>query len=209
MRLEFFVPGDAKSSGSKTPFAYTDKNTAQQKIAVAPANKKQKSWQAKVSWYAIQVKPPTPLDEPVILRCVFYRERPGYHYVTQLGRPTRVVKPRFEQAKPTSKPDSLKLARAVEDAMSGVIYRDDSLVCDHYISKRYCNPGQTPGVEITVETYDERKNVTHGKEETTNSGTESLFGGPGRADSDDGGDQSTHPGAAQGQDQLHGAVAER
>lgn len=180
MRIEFFVPGDAKSSGSKRGFF----NKKTSKIIFAPDNPKQKDWQAAVKWFAMQAaNRMVPLSEPVVLMCCFYRKRPDGHYRTVGGRVSQILKPQFLDAKPDTKPDSLKLCRAVEDAISGTIYRDDSLVCDHNIKKRYCDDGQVPGVQIIIETYDERKDVyDYGKENRQNqtaARTEagSLFGG--------------------------------
>jgi len=176
MRIEFFVPGDAKTSGSKR--AFLNKSTG--KLIVAPANSKQKDWQAALGYFAdIAARNYGLITEPCILACVFYRLRPKNHFRTN-GQ----VKPQFENAKPASKPDGLKLCRAVEDAMSKIVYADDSLVCDHRISKRYCENGQRPGVSITVETYDNQKlkGTDNGKEEKPErAGSTNLFG-TGRAD---------------------------
>jgi len=154
MRISFFVPGDAKSSGSKRGFF----NKKTNRVNFAPDNPKQKDWQAAVKWFAVQAaNRMVPLTEPAILSCRFYRERPAGHYRTVGGRRSRLVHPRYEQAKPGTKPDELKLCRAVEDAMSKVIYADDALLCDHHISKRYCDAEHpTPGVEIIIETYEDR-----------------------------------------------------
>jgi Holliday junction resolvase RusA-like endonuclease len=160
MKIQFFVPGDAKTSGSKR--AFTNKKTG--KLIVAPDNPKQKDWQAAVKWYAHKAaNRMIPLKNACVLTCVFYRNRPKGHFRTVGGSTSYLVKRRFQNVKPGTKPDGLKLCRAVEDAMSGVIYADDALICDHHVSKRYCNNGQRPGVLITVETYDEEsKEVTTG-----------------------------------------------
>ena len=47
-------------------------------------------------------------------------------------------------------PDLIKLARAVEDAMKGIIYQDDSQVCREHLSKVYADDGRT-GVDVIVE----------------------------------------------------------
>ncbi|KKL64975.1 hypothetical protein LCGC14_2159590 [marine sediment metagenome] len=68
------------------------------------------------------------------LELVFSRPRPKGHFGT--GRNAGKLKasaPRF----PTSRPDTLKLGRAIEDALTGVIWRDDSQVVQHVIEKRY------------------------------------------------------------------------
>ncbi|HUX65560.1 MAG TPA: RusA family crossover junction endodeoxyribonuclease [archaeon] len=162
MRLEFFVPGDAKTSGSKRGFV----NKKSGKVIFAPANPKQKDWQAAVKWFATQAaNHMVPLTEPAILTCCFYRKRPDGHYRTVGGQRSDIIKPLLGLAMPGAKPDSLKLCRAVEDAMSGIIYHDDALICDHHISKRYCDPGQVPGVQIIIETYQIEKDVKNGKDE--------------------------------------------
>ena len=48
--INFFVPGLAKTSGSKRSFY--NKKTG--KVILAPDNPKQKDWQASVGWYAKQ-----------------------------------------------------------------------------------------------------------------------------------------------------------
>ncbi len=206
MRLEFFVPGDAKTSGSKRGFF--NKKTG--KTIFAPANPKQKDWQGAVKWFALQAaNRMVPLDGPVILTCCFYRARPKGHYRTIAGRTSRLLKRGYENLRPDSKPDGLKLCRAVEDAMSKIIYTDDARVCEHHISKRYCDEGQVPGVQIIIETYEDRKDVDYGKEETSRHRTGSLFGSVGREGPDDGGHQPAHGGGAQRPDLVHSVVPER
>jgi hypothetical protein len=64
------------------------------------------------------------------------------------GRNANVLKDWAKDAKPTAKPDLLKLGRAVEDAMSGIIYRDDSQIVEEALLKHY---GDKPGVDIIIE----------------------------------------------------------
>jgi Holliday junction resolvase RusA-like endonuclease len=45
------------------------------------------------------------------------------------------------------KPDVDNLAKAVKDAMKGIVYRDDSQVVILKVTKMY---GETPGVQVTV-----------------------------------------------------------
>jgi Holliday junction resolvase RusA-like endonuclease len=45
------------------------------------------------------------------------------------------------------KPDVLKLARAVEDALTGILYRDDAQIVTEVLRKRYGDP---PRVEIRL-----------------------------------------------------------
>lgn len=46
------------------------------------------------------------------------------------------------------RPDSLKLARAIEDSLAGVIYRDDSQIIHHDIRKRRTGLGEKPHTRI-------------------------------------------------------------
>lgn len=59
-----------------------------------------------------------------------------------LPRPRSVRRP-----VPSVKPDLDKLARALLDGMTGVVLRDDSLVVDLLVGKRY---GDVPGVRVEV-----------------------------------------------------------
>lgn len=143
--IKFFVPGLAKTSGSKRAF----KNPKTDKIIVTAANPKQKKWQDACKWMAMQLcGRMIPWDGPLILSMVFIRQRPRNHFGT--GRNEGVMKDWAGSLMPTSKPDSLKLGRAVEDALKGIIYNDDSQICRHVIDKKF---GANPGVEVTIAKY--------------------------------------------------------
>ncbi|MCE5269162.1 MAG: RusA family crossover junction endodeoxyribonuclease [Planctomycetaceae bacterium] len=71
---------------------------------------------------------------PIALRLVFERPRPKGHFGS--GKNASVVKSSAPDY-PTSKPDSTKLTRAVEDSLTGVLWQDDSQVVEHHISKRW------------------------------------------------------------------------
>ena len=71
----------------------------------------------------------------------FYRPRPKGHFGAKGVRPSA---PRY----PTTKPDVLKLARAVEDALTGVLWRDDAQIVAESIYKDYGEPAR---VVVTVE----------------------------------------------------------
>ena len=50
----------------------------------------------------------------------------------------------------TGKPDADKLARACLDALSSVVYRDDSQVASLRVVKRWPDEGEAPGASIRV-----------------------------------------------------------
>ena len=74
---------------------------------------------------------------PVELTVTFFRQRPKGDYGT--GRNTQLLKP-TANAYPVSKPDTTKLLRAVEDALTSVLWRDDAQVVDQHVFKRYGTP---------------------------------------------------------------------
>jgi Holliday junction resolvase RusA-like endonuclease len=51
---------------------------------------------------------------------------------------------------PTTRPDLLKLARAIEDALTGVVYRDDALIVQERLVKDYARDGEAPHVRIII-----------------------------------------------------------
>ena len=55
----------------------------------------------------------------------------------------------------TKRPDVDKLARAVLDALTGVIFKDDSQVYCLIATKMYANENEPPHVRITVNTKDD------------------------------------------------------
>jgi crossover junction endodeoxyribonuclease RusA len=78
-----------------------------------------------------------PRGVPVRLTAIFDMPRP-------VSLPKRVIAA-------TKKPDLDKLARAIKDAMTGVVWQDDSQVVALLVSKRYALPGERPGVDVEVE----------------------------------------------------------
>lgn len=142
VRVCFAVPGEAKPAGSKR--AFINRKTGVP-IITDSTGKAGKTWRQDVQLMAREaMKGYSPLDGPLVVALVFYRVRPKGHYGT--GKNADRLKdsaPRY----PTTRPDVLKLARAVEDALTGIVYTDDSLIVTEYLLKRYSD---TPRVEIDV-----------------------------------------------------------
>ena len=117
---------------------------------------KLKAWRQEVASVARQVyvelhgtAAPPLLTGPLRLTLEFYRPRPKGHYGT--GRNARLLKPSAPEY-PTPKPDTVKLARAVEDSLTGVVWADDSQVVDHVLRKRY---GEFFRVSVRIEVLKE------------------------------------------------------
>lgn len=92
------------------------------------------------------------LPGPVAIRATFTFPRPKGHYLpANARRPEPVVRldaPDFH----TAKPDVDKLTRALLDALTTVVWRDDSQVADIHARKRY---GDIPGVVVEVHQLEE------------------------------------------------------
>lgn len=58
--------------------------------------------------------------------------------------------PKTKKSYATKNPDVDKLARAVMDALTGIAYRDDSQVIGFQATKRYAEPNEPTGLELTI-----------------------------------------------------------
>ncbi len=88
---------------------------------------------------------PPLMQGPVSLRIVFLRPRPKSHFGT--GRNAGTLKDSAPDG-PITRPDTLKLARAVEDALTGIIWHDDSQVVAHNLAKCW---GERQSTVITIQ----------------------------------------------------------
>jgi Holliday junction resolvase RusA-like endonuclease len=138
--IRFTVYGTAQPAGSKRAFH----RPGMRFPVVVDANPKAKGWKGSVSWEAARAMDGMPvLAGPLILEAVFYRVRPKGHFT-----PKGALRPSAPVC-PTGKPDVLKLTRGLEDAMTGIVYRDDSQIVEHRrVRKEYGEPAR---VEVIVE----------------------------------------------------------
>lgn len=134
--LSFTVLGDAQPGGSKRAF----KHPHTDRIIVTDANKKAKGWQHVVGQEAFVAMGPRELwIGPLVVEFTFYRPRPNGHYGQ--GRNAGQVKA-SAPAYPITRPDVLKLARAAEDALTGIVWRDDAQIVDEVLRKRWGSPAR-------------------------------------------------------------------
>lgn len=133
MSVEFFVEGVPIPQGSKKAFVVKGRA-----VLVDDNAKLLKPWRGVIAKAAdLGVT----FDCPVRVEAVFYMPRP------------KTVKRRF----PSVVPDLDKLMRALGDGMKdGGLIRDDSLIVDEDIKKRYAD-GRGPGVVVTVREIGEKK----------------------------------------------------
>lgn len=145
MRISFNVPGVPQPAGSKRAFPFQKKD-GKLGVAVSDDNPKGRDWKATVAWSAVAARNPPGRRELLegALRVVLLFElpRPQSHYRAD-GSVRRSAPPW-----PVGRPDVLKLARAVEDALQGVIYRNDSQIVYEQIAKRW---GETALLRVMIE----------------------------------------------------------
>lgn len=85
-------------------------------------------------------------DSPWSMSLVFVLERPKSHW-TKAGNLTKSA-PRWCTSKKAG--DLTNHRKAVEDALTGVVYCDDSQVVEGFTAKRYAARGESPGVMIQI-----------------------------------------------------------
>jgi len=137
----FFVAGVPKPGGSKRGF-FIQKI---KRVIIVDDCKKSRAWKDTVAAFAADSWGNRPLLEGVLSVDVeFTMPRPKGHFRT--GRHAgelRADAPAFH----TSKPDTTKLWRSTEDALTGIVWHDDSCIADQCIRKVY---GDKPGAKISV-----------------------------------------------------------
>ena len=137
--IAFTVFGTAQPGGSKR--AFTPRGW--KRPVVVDANRKAAPWKSHVAREAAVAMSGKPLlSGPLLLVVTFYRARPKGH----VGKKGNVLE--SAPAYPETKPDLLKTIRLVEDAMTSVVYRDDSQIVEHRARKLYGEPAR---VEVVVE----------------------------------------------------------
>lgn len=143
----FWVPGEPAPGGSKKPFVYRDKVTGKHRASMAPDNKRTKPWMNTVSAHVRQQYRGELLTGEVRCDFWFYMKRPKCHYRT--GRNSHLLKDSAPAVFHTVKPDRTKLIRSTEDAMKGIVWKDDCQVCDGPAMKLWAKDGRT-GARIDV-----------------------------------------------------------
>jgi Holliday junction resolvase RusA-like endonuclease len=116
-------------------------------INVADANDRAKPWKKKVAQAASEQYSGALLDQPLLVEMTFYVTRPQLHMGT--GRNAGLVK-NSAPLYPGTRPDALKLARPVEDALTGIVWTDDGRTCDLVSRKRFADAEHPEGVVIRV-----------------------------------------------------------
>jgi Holliday junction resolvase RusA-like endonuclease len=152
MRVEFFVPGIPKPGGSKIAqpvrrkggaiVTYKDKRGNDTPLITVRDASKNQDWKNAVAYAGHRAMDGKELmSGPIAVVVLFLMPRIKGHF--KPNGDLRKSAPEFH----TVKPDLTKLMRSTEDALTGIVWRDDSTIVEHRLSKRY---GEICGATIMV-----------------------------------------------------------
>lgn len=143
--IQFFVPGVPRPAGSKRAFPIRKAGVLTGRVAVVDDNRNAKDWKATVAAVAVEAYRGALLAGPIRLTVEFRMPRPKGHFRT--GKRSNEIKdgsPRH----PIGRPDTLKLARCLEDCLTHLVWRDDAQIVDEILLKRYADK---PGAWVEIE----------------------------------------------------------
>jgi Holliday junction resolvase RusA-like endonuclease len=151
-QIKFVVFGVPRTKGSARAFVPDAwaKDAARRgvtpKAVVRNDNEKAKDWQLKVSDAVVSAMANSNTQSfptgPVVLEVWFYFPRPK-KFLTKKWAGVDVPH--------TTKPDADKALRCLKDALTKILYGDDSQVTDVCAHKRYVAAGESPRAEVTVQ----------------------------------------------------------
>jgi len=153
MELQFTVKGDAQPKGStkilplgsivgklrRGPVTIRSMRELMTSVVITSDNPQVKSWQARIAFEAtcLMRRVQLELAGPVHLQVEFFLPRPS-------GLAKSYDGPHLK------KPDTDKLLRALLDALTGVVWRDDSQVISIVAGKTYAGVNEDPRAVITI-----------------------------------------------------------
>lgn len=140
--IDFFVAGIPVPKGSAKAFM---RPGAKFPTVMQDNREKQKPWASAIGYAAQQTGIKKVESWPVSITVTFYMPRPKGHYGTGKNSETlKVSAPIYHIAKP----DLDKLVRCVKDALTGIVWKDDSQVATVKAMKMY---SEQPGARIMIE----------------------------------------------------------
>lgn len=148
--LQMFVPGLPRPGGSKTATLIRRKGgeivmkNGRPLITTRDACKGNGEWKQTVAFAARQAFDADPVRETLHVVVTFTMPRLKGHYGS--GRNAGVLKPNAPRYH-TVKPDATKLMRALEDALTSIVWADDAMIAVQTVVKQY---GDRPGAMVEV-----------------------------------------------------------
>ena len=136
--VSFQVPGEPVQAISAGNIRYSKGRRTQDR---------QRNYMKMVGWIAKSAMSNTPIITGAVRLCaVFSVKRPKVHYDSK-GR----IKAQFVDAPHLVYPDLKNFVWLIEDAMSKIVYNDDSQIIEYPgTRKRYVSQDELPGVSIQV-----------------------------------------------------------
>jgi Holliday junction resolvase RusA-like endonuclease len=139
--VTFSVFGVAQPAGSKRAFVHTHTK----RVVVTDDARRSRPWKQEVAAVATEAMLGRELyTGPLALELEVTVTRPRGHYGKRGLLPSAPIYP-------TTRPDLLKLARAVEDALTGIVYRDDALIIVEHLRKGFGEPAR---VDVSIRPLD-------------------------------------------------------
>lgn len=136
MTITFTVYGTAQTAGSKRAFPFK-KQDGSLGVRVSDDNPKGRSWKHTVAYSAREVFRGELLSAPLAVTMRFYRPRPANHFGKR-----GLNKTGLNAHSPATRPDVLKLARCAEDALTGIVFRDDAQIVEEHLFKHWGEPSR-------------------------------------------------------------------
>lgn len=139
--IQFFIPGIPRPGGSKTAFYVKSLGRA---VLTDASGAKGRNWRQDVATVARQAWTREPLIGQVVLRVEFAFLRPKSHmgkYGVKLRAPQEHMQ----------RPDTTKLLRSLEDACTGILWKDDSQIWHQTAWKRWTHTPGNAGALVCVE----------------------------------------------------------
>lgn len=139
--ISFFVPGIPAPGGSKKSIY----NKKLDRVLTFDDCKRNKPWRDSVASAGMEAMGQRePMTGALEVLFTFYFPRPKGHYGS--GKNADKIKA-SAPARPTVKPDVTKIIRSTEDALTGIVWRDDAQIVTQTAEKFY---GTRPGVRVSV-----------------------------------------------------------
>lgn len=140
--VSFTIPGVPAPQGSKTRTRW----------GIREDNPATRPWRAAVAWEATAAMSGSPLlTAAVVVEARFVFPRPPSHYrVGANAHLLTAAAPRFHDRAP----DLDKLQRAIGDALSGVLLRDDKQIVAWHTAKRYGGIDEPAHATVTITELD-------------------------------------------------------
>lgn len=141
--ITFFVPGTPAPGGSKSFMGFS--KTTGRAILIDAGGERNKNWRSTVAQIGnAAMRGASLLTGPLAVKLEFVMQRPKGHSNAKGGILAS------SPPAPTTRPDTLKLARSTEDALTGICWRDDAQTVRLHLEKRYAAAGEGTGCHVTI-----------------------------------------------------------